>query len=317
MNAAPGRCRPDQRPPQFAVGRAYGVIVAMGEGVVAVVVGWTAVNEVQQLSQPRAAQSVWHVYQTHEAVQRVAAPPRRWAPAAPARIGCASTWSCWPRRRPPCASSACSICRSPEFARAWMSIEQRTSEGIAAIDRAGKLEPAEARRIAEQFGALRDTSRFLLVAAQQEANRARDSFRSRLIERFWQAAAAMSVLFAGLLFLLRRARVGGTPADRAGRQPARAEPHARSARGRTHAADRGRPHAAHQIVEASPSAIALLRCRDDMPLFFNARMRQMLGVDMTPTSSVPAAPAVRASRRGAPVRRADRPPAPRCATGRR
>ena len=237
---------------------AYAVIGAMC--VVAAVVAWAAVNEVQQLSQPRASQSVWHVYQTHEAVQRVAASAESVMQALASEERLRIDLELLATQTTAVREFRMLDLQMPEFARAWMSIEQRTAEGLAAIDRAGGLETAEAKRIAEQFRGLSETSRFLLVAAQQEANRARDAFRTRLIDRFWQATAAMTVLFAGLLFLLRRARVA------ASEQTALADNllelnrtlEARVAERTTEIeADRT---LRSQILEASPSAIALLRC---------------------------------------------------------
>ena len=267
---------------------AWPVYVVIGlMGVVAVLVGWTAVNEVQQLSQPRAAQSVWHVYQTHEAVQRVASTAEQMTAGRASEDRLRIDLELLATQTTAVREFRMLDLQTPEFARAWMSIEQRTTEGIAAIDREGELEAAEAKRIAEQFSALHDTSRFLLVAAQQEANRARDSFRSRLIERFWQGAAAMSALFAGLLFLLRRAHVAERQqtALAGNLRELNRTLEARVAE-RTHEIEADRTLRT-QIVESSPSAIALLRCRDDMPMFFNARMRQMLGVDTTPTTAFP------------------------------
>jgi diguanylate cyclase (GGDEF)-like protein len=262
---------------------AYAVIGAMC--VVAAVVAWAAINEVQQLSQPGAAQSVWHVYQTHEAVQRVAASAENAVHSRATEERLRIDLELLATQTTAVREFRMLDLQTPEFARAWMSIEQRTAEGLAAIDRPGELEAAEAKRIAEQFRGLGETSRFLLVAAQQEANRARDAFRMRLIERFWQGAAAMTVLFAGLLFLLRRAHVA------ASEQTALADNllelnrtlEARVIERTTEIeADRT---LRSQILEASPSAIALLRARDEVPLFFNARMRQMLGLDLTPTGS--------------------------------
>ena len=264
---------------------AYAVIGAMC--VVAAVVAWAAVNEVQQLSQPRASQSVWHVYQTHEAVQRVAASAESVTQALASEERLRIDLELLATQTTAVREFRMLDLQMPEFARAWMSIEQRTAEGLAAIDRAGGLETAEAKRIAEQFRGLSETSRFLLVAAQQEANRARDAFRTRLIDRFWQATAAMTVLFAGLLFLLRRAHVA------ASEQTALADNllelnrtlEARVAERTTEIeADRT---LRSQILEASPSAIALLRARDEVPLYFNARMRQMLGLDLMPAAPFP------------------------------
>jgi diguanylate cyclase (GGDEF)-like protein len=259
---------------------AYAVIGMMA--VVSIVVGWAAVKEIQQLSHPNAAQSVWHVYQTHEAVQRVA------ATADLVANGKASE----DRLRIDLELLATQIAavrefrmldlQTPEFARAWLSIEQRTSEGLAAVDRPGDIAPADARHVGDQFAALRDTSRYLLVAAQQQVNRARDAFRARLVERFWQGAASATVLFAGLVFLLRRARVAerqqAALADRLLEVNRTLEVRVAE---RTHEIEIDRSLRTH-ILDASPSAIALLRLRDDVPLFFNARMRQLLALDATP-----------------------------------
>lgn len=261
----------------------YLVIAAMG--AVAIAVGWTAIHEVQQLSQPRSAQSVWHVYQTHEAVQRVA--------RTAAAVGHNGVGEDRLRIDLELLATQTTAVRefrmldlqTPEFARAWLSIEQRTAEGLAAIEEPGAIETGLAARIAEQFDALHGTSRFLLVAAQQEANRARDAFRARLIERFWQGAAAMTLLFAGLLYLLRRARAAES------RQTALAGNllelnrtlEARVAE-RTQDIEADRTLRT-QILESSPSAIAMLRVRDHQPLFFNARMRQLLGLELTPPAA--------------------------------
>jgi diguanylate cyclase (GGDEF)-like protein len=278
VSAAPA---PRRRSSAWAV---YAVIAAMC--IVAAMVGWAAVREVQELSQPRAAQSVWHVYQSHEAVQRVAATAGEVAAGRAMEDRLRVDLELLSTQTTAVREFRMLDLQTPEFARAWLSLEQRTTEGLAAIDREGEIDAADAKRIAEQFSALRDTSRFLLVAAQQELNRNRDAFRSRLIDRFWQAATAMSVLIAGLLFLLRRARI----AER--RQAALADNlrelnrtlEARVAE-RTQEIESDRMLRS-QILEASPSAIVLLRQRDDQPLFMNAKLRHMLGLDSVPSEAL-------------------------------
>jgi diguanylate cyclase (GGDEF)-like protein len=277
---------PQGRSGTTPVGPVYVVIALMA--IVACLVAWAAVAEVQELSQPRAAQSVWHVYQTHEAVQRVAGTAEDVAAGRGSEERLRIDLELLATQTTAVREFRMLDLQTPEFARAWRSIEQRTAEGLAAIDREGDLDVVDARRIAEQFGALGDTSRFLLVSAQQEANRARDAFRQRLTERFWQGAAAMSVMIAGLLFLLRRALV-------AERQQAALADNLRelnrtlearvAARTQDIEADR---MLRTQILEASPSAIALLRMRDDIPLYFNARMRQLLGMEIVPNQPFPA-----------------------------
>lgn len=263
----------------------YAVIALMC--VTAVLVGWSAVQEVQQLSSPSSAQSVWHVYQTHEAVQRVAATADRVANGQSSEDKLRIDLELLATQTGAVREFRMLDLQTPEFARAWRSIEQRLDEGLAAVDREGQIDASEARRIAEQFAGLRDTSHFLLVQAQQSVNRQRDAFRTRLIDRFWQAAAAMTVLVAGLLYLLRRARAAEREqAALAGslRELNRTLEARVTERTQEIEADR---MLRSQILEASPSAIALIRRRDDLPLFFNVRLRQMLGLEATPTESFP------------------------------
>ena len=279
--------KPLHRAPRTGLWVVYAVILAMF--ITAIAVGAAAVGEVREISHPRNSQSVWHVYQTHEGVQRVAA----------AAMDASTSNGNTDRVRIELELLASQVVAVrefrmldldvPEYAKAWNMIEQCIAEGLGRLDQPGGMTAQQAALpvLGEKFNALRNTSRFLMVSAQQELNRARDQFRSDLIERFWQGAAAMSLLLAGLVVLLWRAHVAqrqeAALADRLIELNRTLEARVSE---RTHAIEADRA-LSRTILEASPSAIALIRVSDARPLYFNTRMRQALGMAANPPAPFP------------------------------
>jgi diguanylate cyclase (GGDEF)-like protein len=276
----PSAATPRELPWRFVL---YAGIAAMLVAALAVAV--SAVDEIRRLSRTSQGQSLWHVYQTHDAVQKVAGAAQA---VAEGRTG--------PERLridlELLAAQTAAVrefrmldLQLPQYGDAWRSIEQAVTEGLAVIDAEGPFSADRARALAERFGALRETSRFLMSAAQQEANQQRDLARTRLKERFWQGAAALAMLAAGLIALLWRAHKARQ--DRA-RLTERLLDLNRTleerVEQRTHDLEVERLQLS-TILESSPSAIALLRAADAVPIYFNARMRQALALETTPTTA--------------------------------
>jgi diguanylate cyclase (GGDEF)-like protein len=255
--------------------------------VASLLVAISVVDEIRRLSRTSQGQSLWHVYQTHDAVQKVAAAAQG---VAEGRIG--------PERLridlELLAAQTAAVrefrmldLQVPQYGDAWRSIDQAVTDALAVIDAEGPFSADRASPLAERFGALRDTSRFLMSAAQQEANQQRDLARTRLKERFWQGAAALALLVVGLIALLWRAL---TAQQQKVALNERLRDLNRSLEERvderTHALNVERQQLS-TILDSSPSAIALLRAADAVPIYFNPRMRQALGIDSTPTAAFP------------------------------
>lgn len=264
----------------------YAVILAMF--VTVIVVGAAAVGEVRRISRPQYAQSLWHVYQTHEGVVRVM------TAAQEAASGGANADKV--RIELELLAAQVSAVHQfnmldmgvSEYASAWRTIENSIDDGLQSFDRPGGITADRIRALGDRFAALRNTSHFLIVSSQQELNRSRDRFRADLIERFWQGTAAMTLLLAGLAVLLWRAhaaqRQEAALADRLIDLNRTLEARVSE---RTHEIEADRA-LSRTVLEASPSAIALIREADGKPLYFNARMRQALALSAMPAGPFPA-----------------------------
>ena len=265
----------------------YAGIAALIAAAIFVAAG--AVREIGKLSRSGQEQSLWHVYQTHDAVQRVAA-------AAPEA---ALTQAGKDRLQTELELLATQVgavreyrmidLQVPQHAESWKSVEQTLADGLKACERPGLLALDEAHALAERFAALRTTTRLLMAAAQQDLNAQRDLARARLIQRFWQGTAAISLLVAGLLVLLWRTRAAQVAnaalAERLGDANRMLE---------TRVVERTRDLESDRallatILDASPTSVALIRSSDAAPVYFNTRMRETLALPATPPAPFPPA----------------------------
>jgi diguanylate cyclase (GGDEF)-like protein len=265
----------------------YAGIASLVAAAIFVAVG--AVREVRELSRAGTSQSLWHVYQTHDAVQRVAA-------AAPEAALTQAGKDRFQTELELLASQVAAVreyrmldLQLPQHAEAWKSIEQALADGLRACEEPGLLSRDQSRAQAERFGALRSTTRLLMAAAQQDLNTQRDLARARLIQHFWQGAAAIGLLVVGLCVLLWRTRASQVAnaalADRLSDANRTLEARVEE---RTRDLESDRALLA-TILDASPTAVALIRESDAAPVYFNTRMREALALAATPTAPFPPA----------------------------
>jgi diguanylate cyclase (GGDEF)-like protein len=255
----------------------------------AIFVAAGAVREIGELSRSNQAQSLWHVYQTHDAVQRVAATAPEAALSQTGKDRLQTELELLAAQVAAVREYRMVDLQVPQHAESLRLVEQALADGLQACDGPDLLKRDQAHALADRFGALRTTTRLLMAAAQQDLNTQRDLARSRLIQRFWQGTAAISLLVAGLFLLLWRTRAAQVAnaalAERLGEANRTLE---------TRVVERTRDLESDRallatILDASPTAVALIRASDAAPIYFNTRMRETLALSATPPAPFPPA----------------------------
>ncbi len=253
-----------------------------------ILLGWSSFREAETLSVPEYGQSPWHAFKLRESVGRTQAAAR----ALLAGRGGAEELALQMELGLAQVSAVEQYLLNGDGDSIRMqTLLQRLRAlldgGLAELESASAQAQALAERLEQDLAALDPAMHQLVVDAHHHATQLRQLTRERLLDRLYGLAAVMSLLALSLVYLLvkslavQRQQHGLTEAL----QAANAELEQRVAQ-RTQDIEFERRLQA-DILDASPSAIAVLRLSDAALLYHNEQLLRSLDAGGAPPVTLP------------------------------